>query len=149
MLRRPGRIHPQHHLGPVVGVGAAVTGVNRDERVARVVRAGEERGELEAVDQLLEAIGLLLELTLERDVLAGQLFQRLEVAANGQRLLQRLEQRVEGFQLGDGGLCLACVIPEVGLPHRVFELRRGCLASLPVKGSPAAGAVGPGCFRNG
>ena len=39
MLAGPGRIHPQHHLGPVIGVGAAVPGMNRDERVARIVWA--------------------------------------------------------------------------------------------------------------
>ena len=38
----PAHHHPQHHLGPVLGVGAAGAGVDRDERVAGVVRAGEE-----------------------------------------------------------------------------------------------------------
>ena len=38
----PAHLHPQHHLGPVLGVGAAGAGVDRDERVAGVVAAGEQ-----------------------------------------------------------------------------------------------------------
>ena len=149
MLAGPGRIHPQHHLGPVVGIGAAVPGVDRDECIARVVRAGKECGEFEAVHEFLKPVRLLLELAFERDVFAGQFFQRLEIATDCQRFVERLQQRVEGFKLGDGGLCPARVVPEISLPHRVFQTGRGCLASLPVKESPAAEAVGPGWFRIG
>jgi hypothetical protein len=149
VLAGPGRVHPQHHLGPIIGIGAAVPGMDRDERVARIVRTGEERREFQTIDELFKPAGLLGKLALQRDVLAGEFFHGFEVAADAQRLFEWLEQRVEGFQLCDGGLCLAGVVPEVCLAHRVFQPGRRCLASLPVKGSPAAAAVGPGWFRRG
>ena len=60
----PAHLHPQHHLGPVLGVGAARAGVDGHERVARVVVAGEqplllgaEQARLDGRDRLLELGG--------------------------------------------------------------------------------------------
>ena len=47
VLLGPQRVHAQQHLGPIVGVGAAVAGVDRKDRAGRVVPAVEERFELE------------------------------------------------------------------------------------------------------
>jgi hypothetical protein len=47
---RPPLVHPHHHLGPVLGVGAAVLGVDLAHRVTLVVLAGEERPQLEGVE---------------------------------------------------------------------------------------------------
>ena len=52
------RVHAQQHLGPVVGVGAAVAGVDREDRAGRVVRAVEQRLELELLDELFEPLRL-------------------------------------------------------------------------------------------
>src|SRR5215218_9965140 len=49
-VRSPTLVHPQHHLGPVLCVGAAGAGLQRDDGVARVVLAVEERGFLQAVE---------------------------------------------------------------------------------------------------
>jgi len=149
VLRRPGRIHPQQHLGPVVGVGAAVAGVDRHQGVAGVVGAREQRREFERIDHLLEAIRLGGEIGLERGVFPGEFLEGLEVAAGGDRLLERLEHRVDRLQLRDGCLGPLLVVPEVGPAHRSFEAGGGLLASVPVKGSPAAGAGGPGSRRSG
>lgn len=85
------------------------------------MRTGEERREFQTVEEFFEPVGFLGEFALERDVLAGQLFHSFQVAADGQRLLKRLEQRVEGLQRGNGGLRLTGVVPEVGLTHQVFQ----------------------------
>ncbi len=42
-VRRPPLVHAQHHLGPVLRVGAARARLQRDDRVAGVVLAVEER----------------------------------------------------------------------------------------------------------
>src|SRR5215207_4843704 len=39
----PAEIHAEQHLGPVLRVGPPFTRVDRDDRIARVVLAGEER----------------------------------------------------------------------------------------------------------
>ena len=46
VLLGPLDVHPQQHLGPVVGVGAAVAGVDREDRAGGVVRAVEQGLEL-------------------------------------------------------------------------------------------------------
>ena len=54
VLLRPERVHPQQHLGPIVGVGAAVAGVDREDRAGRVVPAVEQGLELELLDERFE-----------------------------------------------------------------------------------------------
>ena len=61
-LLGPAHLHPQHHLGPVLGVGAARAGVDGDERVAGVVVAREQPLLLERREALLDRGDLLLEL---------------------------------------------------------------------------------------
>ena len=46
----PAHQHPQHHLGPVLRVGAAGAGVDLADRVALVVLAAEQRAQLELVE---------------------------------------------------------------------------------------------------
>ena len=70
------------------------------------MRAGEERGQLQGVDLLLEGVGLAEQFRLERLVLAGQFLERLEVGARGERLVERLEDGIHPLELGDGGLRL-------------------------------------------
>jgi hypothetical protein len=46
----PAQVHAEQDLGPVLRVGAARAGVDRDDRIAPVVLAGEERVLLEALE---------------------------------------------------------------------------------------------------
>jgi hypothetical protein len=149
VLRGPGGIHSQEHLGPVVGVGTAVTGVDRHEGIAGIVGAGEQRGELQGVEQFLQSVSPDGQIGFERFVFSGKLLECLEILPHGQRLFERLEDGIHSLELGDGGLGLLGIGPEVGLAHRGFEPGGGLLASSPVKESPAAVAVGPGGFRHG
>ena len=50
----PARVHPQHHLGPVLGIGPARPGVDLGHRVAIVVLATEERTEFEGPEPAVE-----------------------------------------------------------------------------------------------
>ena len=85
----PAHHHPQHHLGPVLGVGAARAGVDGHERVAGVVLAGEQPLLLERGQALLDRGERLLELGGELGVLLGELDEPLEVVGVGLQLRER------------------------------------------------------------
>ena len=75
------RVHPQEHLAPVLRVGPARTCVQLEDRVVRVVLAGEQRPQLELSDAALEVVDLLGELCGDRVVALfdHQLVQHLGV----------------------------------------------------------------------
>ena len=73
-------VHAQEHLGPVLGVGAALAGLDRHQGVALVVLAGEQGAQLELVEAAAEGGDRLGDLGLLALVLlAGQLGERLGV----------------------------------------------------------------------
>ena len=55
VLLGPGDVHPQEHLGPVVGVGAAVAGIDGEDGRVGVERAAQQGLDLELVDAPLRA----------------------------------------------------------------------------------------------
>ena len=61
-LGGPALVHPQHHLGPVLRVGAAGAGLERDDGVAGVVLAVEERRLLEPLELAPERLDRRLDL---------------------------------------------------------------------------------------
>ena len=149
MFGGPGGIHPQEHLGPVVGIGAAVASIEAHEGIGGVVGAGEERGEFEGIEFPLEALRLLQKLCFERFILAGEFFEGFQIGAGSERLVERLQDRVDCLQLGDGSLGLLGTVPEPGLGHRVFDPRSVLFASSPVKESLGVGGVGRGLCLSG
>ena len=50
----PSGVHPQHHLGPIVGIGAAVAGVDREDRAGAVVGAAQQRLQFQLFDLLFQ-----------------------------------------------------------------------------------------------
>ena len=93
-------IHPQHHLGPVLGVGAARAGVDGHERVAGVVVAGEQALLLERGQARLDRGERLLELGGELRVLLGELDEPVEVLGVGLQLRERVEPALRARVLG-------------------------------------------------
>ena len=77
---RPSAVHAEEHLGPVARLGAAAAGLDREESVGGVLRAGEHRPQLEVAEASSRAGELLSPVGLEARVFLGQLAQRLEVA---------------------------------------------------------------------
>ena len=69
----PAHLHAQHHLGPVLGVGAARAGVDGHERVAGVVVAGEQALLLGGAQARLDGRDRVLELGGDVLVLLGDL----------------------------------------------------------------------------
>ena len=137
-LLGPSHLHPQQHLGPVLSVGPPRPGVDRDERVARVVAAGEEALLLELLQALLNAADLVLELARDLGVLLGELGERLEVLDVTLQVAVQRQPLARARVLGPDLRRPLLVIPEAGLPHLVLE-RLNALAQLGwVKGSPLA-----------
>ncbi len=62
VLLGPLRVHPQQHLGPVIGVGSSVTGMDREDRATGVVGAVEQVLQLELLDFALETCDFLRQL---------------------------------------------------------------------------------------
>src|SRR5205823_5643315 len=107
----PAQVHAQEDLGPVLRVGAAGAGVDRDERVARVVLAGEQCILLQAVELMAERGDRGLDLARHLAVHREQLL----------RVLVVLEQpAVALWALGEASVLRAdlrrvlLVVPEAG-----------------------------------
>ena len=110
---RPAEVHAQQDLGPVLRVGAARAGVDRDERVARVVLAGEERVLLQAVELGSERRDAGRDLVLHLAVHREQLLRVLVVLDEPAVALEPARQaRVLGADLRR----VLLVVPEPGAP---------------------------------
>ena len=92
---RPALVHAQHHLGPVLRVGAAGAGVDFGHRVELVVLAREQRLQLERVEARAERVDRLDELDVEGGVTGagrGRLGRQLE---EGVGVVERGPEAVE------------------------------------------------------
>ena len=115
----PALVHPQHHLRPVLRVGAAGARLERDDRVAGVVLAVEERRLLEPVELALERPDRGLDLVGHLRVELEQAGGVLEV---GRQALVHLEALRDARVLGADLLRPLLVVPEARLAHRLLEL---------------------------
>ena len=82
----PAQVHAQQHVGPVLGIGPALAGLDLADGVGLVVLAGEQRAQLELVEGGRRSTRSDLgDLGLERLVglLPGQLVERLGVVDAG------------------------------------------------------------------
>ena len=77
----PAVVHPHQHLGPVLGIGAALTGLDLADGITLVELTGEQRAHLELVEHRLERGGLLRDLGLEGLVVffSSHHVERLEI----------------------------------------------------------------------
>ena len=140
----PAHQHPQHHLGPVLGVGAARAGVDGDERVAGVVLAGEQALLLERGEPRLDRGERLLELGGDVRVLLGELDEPLEVLGVGLELLERVEPPLRARVLGADAPGRLGLVPEARRAHLGLERAQALLQRSGVKGSPRAGTAAHG-----
>ena len=122
----PAPVHAQQHLAPVLGVDAAVLGVDLHDAVGLVVLAGEQAAQLELVERVRRSTSTRgLDLGLLRLVvdLAGQLVQHLDVlelAGQSRRTssMSSLDVGVLGVDL----LGQLLVVPQVGAGDLELEL---------------------------
>ena len=144
----PAQVHAQQHLGPVLGVGAARAGVDRDDGVAGVVLAAEEPRLLELGQAPLDRGELRRQLGGHLLVLGRQLRQLAEVVDVGL-------ERPEGLQpaLRAGVLRGDRAPPSPGRPRspgRCISASSRSTSRLErgrVKGSPRAASAARGSRR--
>ena len=117
---RPAEVHAEEHLGPVLRVGAARPGRDRDDRVAGVVLAVEERLLLQAGELGADRRDLLGDLRLERGVELEELRRVVDLAAqrarSGRACAETRECSVEVRA------AVGLVVPEPGAPMLGLEL---------------------------
>ena len=121
-LGGPMQIHPQHHLGPVVGVGAAVAGVDRENGSLGVERAVEQAFQLKLGNQAFDADRV-------RAAIRRQTTHLLRPCRSSLGCRRRprsasssgLSSDSNFFQLGDRGLGLFLIVPERGAGHLFFD----------------------------
>ncbi len=61
----PSQVHAQKHVGPILGLGAAGSGMNGDDGVARVVLAREQRLGFKPVEQVTEHADFALQVGID------------------------------------------------------------------------------------
>jgi hypothetical protein len=120
----PLEVHPQEHLGPVGGLGAARAGADRKDGVLRVVLAAEQEERPLALELRGQGGGLPLEVRLRLGV--GRLGEEVEELGEVVgALLERAPERdllAEALGLAGDLLRLALVVPEPGLDRSRVQL---------------------------
>jgi hypothetical protein len=118
----PAQVHAQHHLGPVLRLGAAGAGLDVDKRVRRIHLAGEHALELELPDFRREVVDVVVD---RRNralvVLADREIE--QVAGLAERIGQRADPADDAIEIRAllAELLRALrVVPDV----RIFELAR-------------------------
>ena len=128
----PAQVHPQQHLGPVLRVRSAGAGVDRDDGVAAVVLAVEERVLLEPLELAAKRLQLGLdvgrELGLELEQLGGVVVLALQA-------LVAVEPLGEAGVLGRDGGCAGLVVPEARRAQLLLELGDAGRQRIRVKGN--------------
>jgi hypothetical protein len=130
---RPAQVHAQQHLGPVLRLGAAGAGMDRDDRVGEIVFAGEHLLALGGVDFLLELVEPALEV-------AGDLLARARPFEQDPQVvvapLEGLQQRQVGLDAAAAlhdFLRLGLVAPEVRSAYVFFDVGEQLLETCCLK----------------
>ena len=118
----PAQVHAQQHLGPVLRLGAAGAGMNRDDGVPAIVLAAEHLLDLAALDkagELLDAVGELRD-----DVfpLARPVDEHAQVVRLGRERGDQLDFFLDTPAALEDLLRLDLVAPEIGRRGARFYL---------------------------
>jgi hypothetical protein len=134
----PAQVHPQQHLGPVLGLGAAGAGLDVDEGVGRIHPAGEHALELERLGTLLESgdvgddrlRGVLVALGCGEIEQVGGLVERLADA------LQLADDLLQAGTLAPQLLGARSVVPDLGKLEFAGDFFEAFLFAGVVKDTP-------------
>src|SRR5262249_29257610 len=131
--------HAEQHLGPVLRLETTGARVYLDDRVAGVVLAAEEAGQLEVAQLALDLLHPLRELA---EGVGITFLRQLEVHARLvgalAQALPAVERRLESRGLAGDGLRLLGVAPEVGGGGLLVQEGRTALEGGQVKGASRA-----------
>src|SRR5439155_8572152 len=140
---RPAQVHAQQHLRPVLRLGPARSGVDRDQRAEAVPLAREQALELEIGDLLLDPLELARELV-EQRLVALALGQLQHLPQRPEFLLARapfLDRALRSLQRRHGPLRLLGPVPEARRAQARLEVPDLALAGIDVKDTSATPRV--------
>jgi hypothetical protein len=133
---RVSEVHPEEHLGPVLGFGPAGARVDRQDGVSGVVLVVEQRPELSFLQGLLEPADPGLGFRFDVFALGGELRQDLELFFLAKDLPEELDVLFEEFFLRLEGLGDLLVLPDLRRGQaRVYRFPLGVLV-IEVKENP-------------
>jgi len=141
----PALVHAQHHLGPVLGVGAAGPGLERDDGVARVVFAIEESRLLELLELAAKRRERCRDLVVHLAAVQARELARVRVVAEQRPIA--LEAPRRACVLGRDLRGPALVVPETRRVQFVLELSQPAFERSRVKGTPGPSRAGPRARR--
>ena len=132
----PADVHFEEHLGPVLGVGPAGAGVDRDDRVLGIVFAGEQPPEFELVELRLETVEVLAEVFRDVFTLADPLGQRLDLVHRPLEAGAPLQLRKHARPAPGQRLAVPRSRPHRRIAQAFVELGDLLAQAIPVKGTP-------------
>jgi len=134
-------IHPEQHLGPVLGIDASGSGMDGNQRVRAVVRSGKDESELPFPQFLLDLLRLFVKvfLLVFREPSEGGKF--IQVAKSRIDPVDGAELPIEGFKLPQDLRGLGRIVPKVGTETFRTKLFRAILLRRDVKDIPADAGV--------
>jgi hypothetical protein len=143
----PAQVHPEQHLGPVGGLGAAGSGADREDRGAVVVLAREQQLRPLALEVGLERAGLPFQLRRQLRIrrLLDQLERGEQVGDPALEAAPPLDLLAEAVGLAERLLRRALVVPESRLGRQRLEVGDPSLPGVEVKDAPTStGSARPG-----
>jgi hypothetical protein len=146
----PAEVHPEEHLRPVRGLGAAGAGADRQDRGLLVVLAREQELGPLAIEVPPEGLALTIALGDELGVsrFLDQLAEGLEVRRAGEEPGPQLDLGAEGVGFAKDLLRRPLVVPEGGRAGQALELGESLLSGWEVKDAPrSTGSARPGRGR--
>ncbi len=108
-------VHPQQHLGPVLGFGATGSGVQGENRVVRIILAGQHQRKLQLLDVMLQFLDHRLQLRLDAVVILfhAQVPQRRDVAVTLLQVIILFDRPPQRRQIAHHFLRRLRVFPQV------------------------------------
>jgi len=116
-------VHAVEHLGPVLGLGAARAGVQRQDAVVLVVLAGEQRGQPERLQLLFYRRDLGGDLRHQREIifLICEADQHVQIVRTAVQFLEVLDPGFHRARLLADLLRALRIVPETGRSHVLLE----------------------------
>ena len=128
----PAGVHAVEHLGPVLGFGAAGTGMEGQNGVGVIVFAVEHGHQLQFVDSLFHPVDGFLALGHQRRIVffLDHLQQGARFLILGGQLAVALQLVLQLAHLGVDLLAALLIIEKAGHGHLVFQLRQTLFAGF-------------------
>jgi len=138
----PALVHPGEHLRPILCLGPTGAGIDAEDAVVAIIGIVQKELQLQLIQVLEEGVGIRLDLLFQcglrfRRFGLGQFEHDLEILELFSGLGQRLDAIPQAVGLGNGGLRLLAVVPEIVRGHLSSQLIQPLLRLGDVKETSA------------